>query len=259
MILGLTTILLVCFIPLVFGAVTADSPAAVERERPAPVAKETNADRFRRGLGPLPPTRREHNNLSPRASSVPCTRLSNNVGMLQINRVSDGQKIGYLSARFNRRKAYTVHPRPAAALKVAVPPVTAFGVAINLVAENPPDSTHMFLGAVDDGQGNVGSGEAGVAILSGTSSVHANSPPSSSASTSLTLANHGGVESQIWTMNCQTRQVTAQWINTDNSHPQTTIFYDPAHEYLGLSGDLEAHSAAVSRRAFGVFITFVPE
>ncbi|KAJ7034488.1 hypothetical protein C8F04DRAFT_1259995 [Mycena alexandri] len=256
MILSRTAIFLVCFIPVAFGAVTADSPTGDEKEHPNPVAKkETNADRFRRGLGPLPPTRREHNKFRPRASAVPCTRLSK----LQINKASDGEKIGYLSARFNHRHAYTVHPMPAAALKVAVPPVTTFGVAINLVAENPPDSTHMFLGAVDDGQGNIGSGEAGVAILSGTSSVRGNSPPSSSASTSLTLANHGGVESQIWTMNCQSRQVAAQWTNNDNSHPQTTIFYDPVHEFLGLSGDLEAHNAAVSKRAFAVLMTFVPE
>ncbi|KAJ7166980.1 hypothetical protein C8R46DRAFT_1219358 [Mycena filopes] len=254
MIIGRTAILLVCFIPVVFGAATTDAPTAVVQDNPSPPAtKETNADRFRRGLGPLPPTRR--NKLSPRASPVPCTRLSNNIGTLQIKRVSDGEKLGYISRSFNRRNEYTLDSIPAGALEVVVPPTATSGGLINLIAVNPPDPAHGFLGAVDDGRGGLGSGEAGVAILSGTSSVRANSPPSSSAGTSLTeKRRHGGVESQIWTMNCQTRQITVQWTNADGSHPQTIIFYEPKRRYLGLTGDLEA----VSRDAVAVTVTFVP-
>ncbi|KAF7369863.1 hypothetical protein MSAN_00615300 [Mycena sanguinolenta] len=224
--------------------------------------KETNADRFRRGLGPLPPTRREHNNLNPHASTVPCTRLSSNIGTLQIRRLSDGEKIGYLSQKYNREKAYTVHPRPKAALNVVVPPLAPFGMAIDLIASNAPDSGNLFLGAVDDGEGNLGAGEAGVAMLSGTTGIQGNSPPSSNAGTSLTLMGRGGSESQIWTMNCQTRQITAQWTNADGSQPRTTIFYDPAPKrqdsFLGLTGDLQAFNAAVSEDAYEVTMTFVP-
>ncbi|KAJ7676486.1 hypothetical protein B0H14DRAFT_3536777 [Mycena olivaceomarginata] len=76
--------------------------------------RETNAARFRRGLGPLPPTWTwwEHNDLSLRASAAPCTRLSNNIGTLQIRILSNGERIGYLGKRFNRDNAYTVRPRP---------------------------------------------------------------------------------------------------------------------------------------------------
>jgi hypothetical protein len=84
-----------------------------------------------------------------------------NLGTLQIRRLSDGDKVGYLGTRVNRENAYTVRPRLGAALRLAVPPITSFGVAINLIAANAPDSGHPYLGAVDAGQGNLGSGEAG--------------------------------------------------------------------------------------------------
>ncbi|KAF7355927.1 hypothetical protein MVEN_00921800 [Mycena venus] len=213
--------------------------------------RETNADRFRRGLGPLPPKRRDRSNIQPRASAVPCVQLSNNIGMLQIRRLSDGKRIGYIGTRFNRENAYTICRRPRAALRVAVPPVTPLGGAINLIAANAPDSGTPV--------SRSSRRWPRIAILSGTSGVRANSPPTLSAGTSLTLRGHGGVESQIWIMNCQTHQVTAQWINPDGARPRTTIFYDPARNLLGLTGDLQAFNTAVSQDAFEVTTTFIPE
>ncbi|KAJ7616950.1 hypothetical protein DFH06DRAFT_1238213 [Mycena polygramma] len=253
-----------CIATLLIGAAATDAKAGDSEPLALHAEKETNADRFRRGLGPLPPTRRvsDHRELrvDPRPSSQPCTRLSNNVGTLRIRRLSTGKDIGYLSARSNHEKAYTVGGRRLALL-VAVPPTTPFGAAINLIAANPEDSRYPFLGAVENGHGNLGPGEAGVAILAGVASaVRSGGTPSSTAGTSLTLAGHGGIETQIWTMNCQTRQITAQWTNPDGSHPRSTIiFFDPDREFLGLTGDLGASKAAVSDRIFPVTMIFVPE
>ncbi|KAJ7860109.1 hypothetical protein B0H14DRAFT_3446298 [Mycena olivaceomarginata] len=201
-----------------------------------------------------PPARRL---LSPRASATPCTRLSNNVGTLQIRRLSNGERIGYLGKRFNRDNGYTVRLRPRAALRVTVLPITPFGMVINLIAANAPDSGHPYLGTVDAGHGTLGDAEAGFAIFSGTSGAGMNSPPSSDAGTSLTLQ-HGGIESQIWKMNCQTRQITAQWTNTGGGQPRMAILYDPVHKLLALFGDPQAYGAAMSWGAYGM-ITFVPE
>ncbi|KAJ7104932.1 hypothetical protein C8R44DRAFT_858714 [Mycena epipterygia] len=241
--------------PLIFGVATRVPPTRTDKERVAPhPKKETNADRFRRGLGPLPPTRRDRNKLSSRASAVPCTRLSNNVGRIQIRRLA-GDKIGFVGDRYNDDDAYRVRARRAA-LSVTVPPVTPFGGAIDLIAVNPPDSSNPYFGAVSNGLGNLGAEEAGFAYLSGISnSVRSNSPPSFNAGTSLTLNGHGGVETQIWTMNCQTHEITAQWINADGSQPPTTIFYDPRGKFLGLTGNL----GAVDPDAFPVTITFVQD
>ncbi|KAJ7473688.1 hypothetical protein B0H11DRAFT_2282541 [Mycena galericulata] len=244
----------------IMSSATPRGPTATEERRPASVPrKETNAERFRRGLGPLPPVRRDRKKPRARPSSTPCTPLSNNVGMLQIRRLSDGDKIGYVSASFNADNAYTLVGSPAGALHLTVPPAALSGEAINLIAADPPDSRNPYFGGVDSGSGALVEGEAGFVYLSGTSGVRGNSPPSSSAGTSLTNSiNHGGVESQIWTLDCQTKQVTAQWTNSDNSHPPTiTIFYDPVLDFLGLTADLQALNSAHSDEAYGVVFTFI--
>ncbi|KAJ7603269.1 hypothetical protein DFH06DRAFT_1256807 [Mycena polygramma] len=230
---------IVCIATLLIGAAATDAKAGNSEPLALHAEKETNADRFRRGLGPLPPTRR---------GSDHCD--SSNVGTLRVRRLSTGKDIGYLSARVNQEKAYTVGGRRRA-LVVAVPPTTPFGQAINLIAANPEDSRYPFLGAVEKGRGNLGPGEAGTKRRY----------PSSTAGSSLTLAGHGGIETQIWTMNCQTRQITAQWTNSDGSHPRSTIiFFDPDREVLGLTGDLGLLKAAeASDRIYAVTITFVPE
>ncbi|KAJ7922391.1 hypothetical protein B0H13DRAFT_1865767 [Mycena leptocephala] len=197
----------------------------------------------------MPPTRRDRSNQhfsEPSRVRRPVYAAFQQPGNAPNQTALRRGQVGYLGTRVNRENAYTVRPRPGAALRLAVPPITSFGVAINLIAANAPDSGHPYLGAVDAGQGNLGS-------------VRGNSPPSSSAGTSLILRRHGGIESQIWTMNCQTREVTAQWTNVDGSQPSTTIFYDPVRNFLGLTGDLQAFNAAVSEGAFAVTMTFVPE
>ncbi|KAJ7731821.1 hypothetical protein DFH07DRAFT_1065673 [Mycena maculata] len=247
----MTVLLCLVLTPLIFAVATSNRPAA-EQDGFSPLPKkETNADRFRRGLSPLPPTRRDRNKLTPRASAVPCIPPPSDKGTLQLHRVSNGNKIGYVGMDFNEDNAYSVHRGRGQALIVIIPPAP-FGVPINLVAENGPDPGHPYLGAVENGQGDLGVGEAAFAYLSGTSGVSGNILPSFSAGTSLTL-DHGGIESQIWTMNCQTRQITAQWTNPDGQLA-ATIFYDPDADFLGLTGDLQA----VSESAFEVTMTFIP-
>ncbi|KAJ6457118.1 hypothetical protein C8R47DRAFT_1227553 [Mycena vitilis] len=250
-----------CVATLLFGAATTDARTGNSEPLALHPEKETNADRFRRGLGPLPPTPRGSDHLNPRPSSQPCTRLSNNVGTLRVRSLSTGKDIGYIGARVNAEKAYTVGGR-SRALVVAVPPTAPFGQAINLIAANPEDSRYPFFGAVENGRGNLGPGNTGVAILAAVASaVRSGGTPSSTAGTSLTLAGHGGIETQIWTINCQTRQITAQWTNSDGSHPRsTTIFFDPDREVLGLTGDLGLLKAVEPLdHIYPVAITFVPE
>ncbi|KAJ6476774.1 hypothetical protein C8R47DRAFT_1075627 [Mycena vitilis] len=224
-----------CVATLLIGAAATDAKAGNSKSLAPHAEKETNADRFRLGLGPLPPTRRGSDHLNPRPSSQPCTRLSNNVGTLRVRRLSTGKDIGYLSTRVNPERAYTVGGRRHA-LVVAVPPTTPFAQANNLIIANPEDSRYPFLGAVENGRGNLGP----VAIFAGVASaVRSGGTPSSTAGTSLTLAGHRGIETQIWTMDCQTRQITAQWTNSDGSHPRSTIiFFDRDRDVLGLTGDL---------------------
>ncbi|KAJ6450993.1 hypothetical protein C8R47DRAFT_1260474 [Mycena vitilis] len=249
-----------CIVPTVLGAATKDATANGEGQLALHPERETNGERFRRGLGPLPPTRRDTNHLSPRASAAPCTRRANNVGTLQVRRASDGDPIGYVSKHPNRENAYTVHKGPGDALRVTVPPATPSGETMNLIAPGASPGFD-YLGAVEDGPGNLGSGKAAVAILAATSAVQGTRPPSFSAGTSLTLSGLGGIETQIWKLNCLTRQILAQWTNSDGSQPLITIFFDELRNFLALTGDLEAYLDTLPQRerarVFEVRITFV--
>ncbi|KZT35023.1 hypothetical protein SISSUDRAFT_1051966 [Sistotremastrum suecicum HHB10207 ss-3] len=57
---------------------------------------------------------------------------------------------------------------------------------------------------------------------------------------------HGPTESNIWSINPLTFELTASWINPDNSLVPVTIFWDPQEFFgnVGIAGDLDAAVAA---------------
>ncbi|KAJ7268563.1 hypothetical protein C8J57DRAFT_1509745 [Mycena rebaudengoi] len=160
------------FLLLLLTSTSTSATAAKSDKLSRLVKRETNADRFRRGLGPLPPTKRNPNfALQPRASMLPCVRLLNNLGSIQITNLSSGRVIGYIGSRFNGQGAYTITPALSSALHVLVPPGVPFGGPIGLLAVNTPDSRHPFFGAVGDPEDFVlGAAVPSAAILAGTTS-----------------------------------------------------------------------------------------
>ncbi|EDR13981.1 uncharacterized protein LACBIDRAFT_292021 [Laccaria bicolor S238N-H82] len=50
------------------------------------------------------------------------------------------------------------------------------------------------------------------------------------------------VESAIWSLNKNTKQVSPKWINPDGSSPPTTLAYDIRENYLFFVGDLAAYN-----------------
>ncbi|KAJ7914899.1 hypothetical protein B0H13DRAFT_2001565 [Mycena leptocephala] len=224
--------------------------------------KETvqrNADRLRRGLSPLPPSRRAPGyKPRPRPSSRPCVPLSSTWGYLKVTS-SDGTAAGYISKTFDPQYAYTLTTSISSALQITLPSKSPFGGPFNILTVNGPDTRHPYLGAVGGGSGgHLGHGQRGSAYLAGTGASPANSPPSSSAGSSMqSIGYNAPGESQIWSMDCDTRTIDAQWTNTDSSQPPTTLFYDAAEKYLGLTSDLGAFNGA-RQNAHAVIFTFVP-
>ncbi|KAJ7039563.1 hypothetical protein C8F04DRAFT_1085704 [Mycena alexandri] len=252
----------VAFAVLSFGSFVAGlasrggqlSPSPVERS--SLMKKETNAERLRRGLSPLPPTRRDK--LNPRPSPQPCGPLSSSWGYIAVTE-SDGGFIGYIRQTFNAQQVYTVTTSKSSALEVTLPSTSPYSGPFNILAVNGQDKRHPYLGAVGGESGyHFSHGHSGSAYLSGTGASPANSPPSSSAGTSMqSIGYKGPAESQIWSMDCKTKVITAQWTNTDSSQPETTIFYDAVEKYLGLTSDLDAFNVG-PEDAYGVTFTFVP-
>ncbi|KAJ7284630.1 hypothetical protein C8J57DRAFT_1670092 [Mycena rebaudengoi] len=240
------------------------------------IKRETNFERMRRGLTPLAPTRRAAagSRLDARASAVPCT-LSNTVGYIQLTR-DDGTSAGYISKVFDSQRSYTRSEELADALQVALPSLSTSTYAVNILAVNGPDPEHPYLGDCRRAILHIRSRAAWVrtimqlttflttprsyAYLAGTGASPANSPPSSSAGTSLqSLGYNGPSESQIWTVDCATRQISAQWTNVDYTQPATTIFYDTAVDYLGITADLATFNHVFDGEdTYAVTFTFVP-
>ncbi|KAJ7901167.1 hypothetical protein B0H14DRAFT_3852330 [Mycena olivaceomarginata] len=179
-------------------------------------------------------------------------------GVIQISRASDGVPLGYVRNTFDGQKSYTFGSL-ANALVVTLPASPCSG-AFDLVATNGPDAAHTNVGAVGGSGGyDFSSGNLGYAYLAGTGHTNANSPPSSSAGTSIqSLSYNGPSESQIWSLNCDTRAITAQWTNTDSTNPATGLFYDPPVDFLGLIGDFTKFTNTFTGEgAFLVTATFV--
>ncbi|KAF8885525.1 hypothetical protein BD779DRAFT_1533602 [Infundibulicybe gibba] len=210
---------------------------------------ETNAYRLKRGLSPLPPTRRSPSRIAmrPRASPGLCQPLSNTLGYIKVTKVGGG--------------SYTYTSNNALRLSVAVPSTNSFGVPIDITAVAGPDPSYPFVGAVGGSGGfKFASGNVGYAYLSGTGHTNAFSPPSSKVGHSIqALGYNAPAESQIWTLDCGTRALTAQWTNVDGSTVPATVMYDPVVDFIGITGDLGAFNTAFpNERAYAVTLTFVP-
>ncbi|KAJ6585918.1 hypothetical protein B0H19DRAFT_1111017 [Mycena capillaripes] len=232
-------------------------PSVVESRLVGSNRRDTNAERLRRGMSPLPPTRRS-SGIRPRTSPVPCG-LGSASGIIQISRASDGGLLGYIRKTFDGQKSYT-YGTLENALVVTLPASPGNG-AFDLVATNGPDAVHNNVGAVGGSGGfNFNPGSLGYAYLAGTGHSDANAPPSSNAGTSIqSLGYTGPAESQIWSLDCNTRALTAQWTNTDSTNPTTQLFYDPAVDFVGLVGDFDKFTSTFpTEGAILVTATFVP-
>ncbi|WWC90513.1 uncharacterized protein L201_005449 [Kwoniella dendrophila CBS 6074] len=227
-----------------------------------PTVKETNGDRLKRGLAPLPPKRRYQSGvLSDIASRQDPTCVGNTNGLLEIF-TTGGTQLGYLSAIYDGQNSYTYTTNIANALTVFAPGlnVTGPGNQAQITAINGPDPNFPAIGAVEgSGGANFNSGQVGYAYLSGSGQTPQGSPPSTSAGNSIqALEYSGGSESTIWSLDCA-GNVAAQWTNADGSQPATSIFYDGAVDFLGLVGDFATfQSTYPGENAQIVTVKFVP-
>ncbi|KAJ2927503.1 hypothetical protein H1R20_g9579, partial [Candolleomyces eurysporus] len=230
---------------------------SAEHFTPTPTEERiTNGERLRRGLKLLPPTRRS-GALVPRASCIP---LSNGAGKIQVKRESDGSILGYIRNTFDGQNSYT-YGSLENALKVQLSSTSINAGAIEIVAIDGPDNAHPFVGAVGGSAGyNFNPGQLGYTYLSGTGHTPANSPPSFEAGHSIqSLGYNAPAESTVWTVDCLTGSITGQWTNVDGSQPSTSVFYNPAVDFVGLIGDFNKFVETFPNEgAFLVTLQFIP-
>jgi len=198
--------------------------------------------------------------VKPRSSPTPCVALNGVAGTIQVKRAYDRGSVGFVRNVYDSQASFTITTHAPSAMRVSLPSYSPFNTPID-IKFGGQDPKHVLFGAVGGSSGyHLASGHLGYTYLSGTGHTDAGSPPSSTAGTSMQAVGYNAPsESQIWTLDCTTLQLTAMWTNTDNTQPATTtIFYDPAVDYLGLTGDLAVFQSVFSEHAFPVTFTYIP-
>ncbi|KAJ7118537.1 hypothetical protein C8R43DRAFT_94317 [Mycena crocata] len=274
--------------------------------------KETNSERLRRGLPPLPPTRKRQVlpgfpglPTFPQPSLTPCSPLSSASGYIRVS-VASGDAF-YIAKTYsnqdssstnqtyrrqfntvsgteglnptatgsppsnptgsppssnstsNSGNTYTIRNRAQAQL-FTLPATSTFDLPFNIFANDAPDTAHPYLGAIGSPAygHDLMTGGLGHAILTGTGLSTGPSAPASDITSSLDGFNsvYGPGESQIWSLDCSSLKITAQWTNDDLTKKPTTIFYDTVMDILGLTGDLSLYNSAFTDGAHAVTFTF---
>ncbi|KAJ7099282.1 hypothetical protein B0H15DRAFT_944694 [Mycena belliarum] len=227
--------------------------------------RETNAERFRHGLPPLPPTRRAP--VRPRTSPLPpvptvCrpapgVTVTSDVGFIAAC-YPDGTLLGYVRRSYGRTNMYTHTPSTDQALMISLPSLPPFSGDIDLRALNAVDSAHPFLGAsYGSNSGNFKAGTLSWTVVTGVNHVNANTPMQSVGSGRST----GSIpaESQIWSLDTTTLQLKVTWTNNDRSQRYPTpIFYNPASDGFYLTGDYPVFDANIHEGQFLVDLVYYP-
>jgi hypothetical protein len=215
-------------------ALTAYSRELLERSIP-------NGERLRRGMPLLAPsrTKRRPAAVYPRASPAngPCSFKA--TGKLAVYDGTGTVLQGYVRKTFDGQNSYTKTSNTADALTVQLPGGAAAAGPFKITTSNGPDPSHNFFGAVGGSGGyNFKANQLGYAYLSGTGNTPAGSPPSFSAGHSIqALGYNAPAESTIYSINCQTRQISAIWVNVDETTSNAQFMYDPSVDFLSIVGD----------------------
>ncbi|CAE6400850.1 hypothetical protein ACGC1H_001119 [Rhizoctonia solani] len=241
---------------------------------PAKEEPATNAVRFAQGLPPMRPRSRKHHPTvditkdsldqgtpvvsAPRVarSTLPPVQQSCNV----LVKTSD-KTLGYLSSTFNDYGLFYPTTQQNA-LVVSFSYLIGSFLTTDLRSGNRPSPAYPYvggaLGLVSD-SADIGSGNSNFGYIVGTTQTPPTSRPvegdnSLSAATGIPLK----YESSIWVYNSDTKNIRAQWYNTDGSAPRTFLIYNEDLDGIALTGDPSAVRAAFGSTYPDVTMTCVP-
>ncbi|KAG8965098.1 hypothetical protein FRC00_011019 [Tulasnella sp. 408] len=175
------------------------------------VGRMTNAKRLSLHLPPLKPKairRGTRAASAPRSNTSMLPPVPHTCNLLVKN--ADGSTRGYVSPVWNAFGEYGIQTNQAGSLEVTfyASPDDPSPVELDLSANNGPSSAYPFVGA------------------SNTPTPPGSTPQS--GNTNSFTASTGipkNSESAIWKYNPITKDISAQWINTDGSTPANTIVY----------------------------------
>ncbi|KAH7909553.1 hypothetical protein BJ138DRAFT_1155001 [Hygrophoropsis aurantiaca] len=236
-----------CLVALLALIAAAASPAAAEGS--------TNAERFARGLPPLPPKfGRSHPGQARNPSSAfvpdrvnivvsPSPSSKPHINQLfykyagRIKVVSyDGEPLGYLRNWQTGSVSGVNAGGVDTELHVTFKSVRSEDHLFNIYATNPNFPAPYYIGTSTTA--TLGPGLQSSVAFANVDQTPPKSPP-------VTVGNFS-YESAIWSFDHKTNEITAHYVNPDGSTPKTTIAYNIWDNTIFFVGDIDAFNNATS-------------
>ncbi|EGN96788.1 hypothetical protein SERLA73DRAFT_184947 [Serpula lacrymans var. lacrymans S7.3] len=103
---------------------------------------------------------------------------------------------------------------------------------VNILTTNPNFPAPYYIGTSTNA--TLGVNSANIVGFNNVAETPAGSPPVS--------IDGQEAESSIWSINPNTREIKAQYVNTDGTYPRTLIFYDIRENSIFFGGDINAYN-----------------
>jgi hypothetical protein len=186
------------------------------------LGRDTNAERFSRGLPPLPPVRRGSATETAEKSTTSDTRSFK--GKIKVTSVLDHNTIGFLQLsgtqdRYIVGSASTADQFSATLFKHGVTASVDF-------TDTDAPASHPFLAGLIRPGDELSPSNLNAAVVGGAPvKTAAGSTPQSGGAVSIPGAQY---ETAIWDFSPSPPTLTASWVNHDGSQPTVWIVWDPS-------------------------------
>jgi len=204
--------------------------------RNSPIRRVTNAERLKRGLGPMPPMFKRvlpggqlptRTTAAKRAAPSPSSRSVVYTGRIEV-RTLDGSSYGdVINAQYGINGVNFGGPIPA--LNVQFTTDSSGTGPFNIFATNPNFPAPHFVGATTHDFATLGS-NSGTGVSLGNIR---QTPPNSHLS---------GGESAIWSIDPTTKEIKAHWVNPDGSKIPTFIGVDIRNNAVVFTGNIALYN-----------------
>ncbi|KAJ7446687.1 hypothetical protein FB451DRAFT_785287 [Mycena latifolia] len=203
------------------------------------LGKETNASRLRRGLPPLPPRSLFRNKgaigwtasatTSSRPSSTPRPRFSSRSGRIQVL-ASNGSSLGFVG---NSTPVISINfgGDPGQDLRIQIVSESA---PFNIIVTNPNFPTPFYLGAL--ASSNLSLEKLTTVALSNVDRARSKSR--------ATASEKGFVQSAIWSIDLNTQELKARYVNPDGTKSPLFVVYNAHYNELHFVGNVDSDNLA---------------
>ncbi|KAI0287328.1 hypothetical protein BC826DRAFT_1118315 [Russula brevipes] len=187
----------------------------------AAVTRETNADRFARGLPPLAPVRRTRTDTAKRTQPSSVDTEHPQAWHIEARQASDGTTVGYVASDPSGSQLNLLDKHKDASNEV----IHVEYSGSSLYTKHSKSPTPFYVGC--SGTLPLAVGSPNALQLTGVES----------GRKSFWLRPMYASSAAIWNVDPSTSELTATWVNPDNSQVQPFFAYDPEQDALFLTGD----------------------